>query len=54
MALDQVLEARLRDVNEEHKSERVLDWLQIRALGGGRVLVQSQPNGEQTADTESD
>ncbi len=28
MALDQVLEARLRDVNEEHKSERVLNWLQ--------------------------
>ena len=30
MATDQVLEARLRDVNEEHKSERVLNWLQIR------------------------
>ena len=54
MALDQVLEARLRDVNEEHKSERVLDWLKIRSLSGGRVLVQSQPNGEETADSESD
>jgi len=53
MALDQVLEARLRDVNEEHHSERVLDWLQIRALGGGRVLVQNQPNGKQDSDTES-
>ncbi len=53
MALDQVLEARLRDVNEEHKSERVLDWLQISALGGGSVLVRSQPNGEQHSDSES-
>jgi CBS domain-containing protein len=52
MALDQVLEARLRDVNEEHKSERVIDWLQIRTLGGGRVLVQSQPDAEQNSDTE--
>jgi chloride channel protein, CIC family len=54
MALDHVLEARLRDVNEEHKSERVLDWLQISALGGGRVLVQSQPEDEQRSETESD
>ena len=54
MALDQVLEARLRDVNEEHKSERVLDWLQIRTLGGGRVLVQSQPAGEQGSETETE
>ncbi len=54
MALDQVLEARLRDVNEEHKSERVLNWLQIRALGSGRVLVQSQPGDAQDSDTESD
>jgi len=50
MALDQVLEARLRDVNEEHKSERVLNWLQISALGGGGVLVQSQPGSEQDSD----
>jgi len=54
IALDQVLEARLRDVNEEHKSERVLDWLQIRALGGGRVLVQSQPDSERGSESESD
>jgi chloride channel protein, CIC family len=44
MALDQVLEARLRDINEEHKSERVLTWLQILALGSDRVLVRSQPS----------
>jgi H+/Cl- antiporter ClcA len=44
----------LRDVNEEHHSERVLDWLQIRALGGGPVLVRSQPDGEQDSNTESD
>jgi hypothetical protein len=25
--LDQILEARLRDVDEEHKSERLLNWL---------------------------
>jgi len=54
MALDHVLEARLRDVNEEHKSERVLDWLQISALGGGRVLVQSQPEARTRSETESD
>jgi CBS domain-containing protein len=55
MALDHVLEARLRDVNEEHKSERVLDWLQISALGGGRVWVQSQPEGaEQRSESEPD
>ena len=54
MALDHVLEARLRDVNEEHKSERVIDWLQIRSLGGGRVLVQSQPDSEQSSDTDTE
>lgn len=54
MALDQVLEARLRDVNEAHKPERVLNWLQIIALGGGRVLVQSQPGGGRGSDTEVD
>ncbi|HEY7929918.1 MAG TPA: chloride channel protein [Steroidobacteraceae bacterium] len=42
MALDQVLEARLRDVDEEHKSERVINWLQIRSLGHGRVLVERE------------
>jgi chloride channel protein, CIC family len=52
MALDQVLEARLRDVNEEHQSERVLNWLQIHPLGRGRVLVQSQPAAREHADSE--
>jgi H+/Cl- antiporter ClcA len=42
MALDQVLEARLRDVNEEHRSERVLNWLQILPIGSGRVLVRTE------------
>lgn len=42
MAMDQVLEARLRDVNEEHKSERILNLLHIRPIGGGRILVRNQ------------
>ena len=54
MALDQVLEARLRDVDEEHRSERVLNWLQIRSLGPGRVLVQREPSGEQPRDSGPD
>jgi CBS domain-containing protein len=53
MAMDQVLEARLRDVNEEHKSERVLNWLHIRALGGGRLLARNQRRGEQDSDAEA-
>ena len=43
MALDQVLEARLRDVYEEHKPERVLNLLHVRALAGGRLLVRRRP-----------
>ncbi|MGA7985463.1 MAG: chloride channel protein [Burkholderiales bacterium] len=43
MALDQVLEARLRDVDEEHKPERVLNLLHVRALAGGRLLVRRRP-----------
>lgn len=54
MALDQVLEARLRDVNEEHKSERVLNWLEILPIGSGRVLVQSQPEREHVSQSESE
>ncbi|MGH8288618.1 MAG: chloride channel protein [Steroidobacteraceae bacterium] len=54
MAMDQVLEARLRDVNEEHKSERVLNWFQIRAISGDRVMVHSHSGGKKTSDTESD
>jgi hypothetical protein len=46
MALDQVLEARLRDVDEEHKLERVLHWLHIRPVGSGHVLVQNEPASE--------
>jgi H+/Cl- antiporter ClcA len=38
MSVDQVLEARLRDVDEEHKYERVLDIMQIRAIRGARIL----------------
>ena len=38
MSVDQVLEARLRDVDEEHKYERVLDIMQIRAIRGTRVI----------------
>lgn len=52
MALDQVLEARLRDVNEEHKLERVLNWLHIRPVGSGHVLVQSQPAEHRDSDIE--
>jgi chloride channel protein, CIC family len=54
MALDQVLEARVRDVDEEHKSERVLNWLQILPLGSGRVLVRNEPRSPQRSDAESD
>jgi len=43
MALDQVLDARLRDVDEEHKPERVLNLLHARALAGGRLLVRRRP-----------
>ena len=52
MALDQVLEARLRDVNEEHKSERIINLLRFRALGGGRILVRNQSRGEGDSDSE--
>jgi chloride channel protein, CIC family len=52
MAMDQVLEARLRDVNEEHKSERMLNLLHFRAIGGGRVLVRSRPRGKRPPDAE--
>ncbi len=45
MAMDQVLEARLRDVNEEHRTERILNVLHFRAIGGGRVLVRNQSRG---------
>ncbi len=54
MALDQVLEARVRDVDEEHKSERVLSWRQILPLGGGRVLVHNEPDGAAGSDVDSD
>ncbi|MHB8622679.1 MAG: chloride channel protein [Sulfuricaulis sp.] len=42
MSVDQVLEARLRDVNEEHTYERVLNLMQFRPIGGDRVLVRNQ------------
>src|SRR6185437_10619305 len=52
MALDQVLEARLRDLDEEHKSERVINWLQILPLDHGSVLVRRET--EQSSDAEPD
>ncbi len=42
MAMDQVLEARLRDVDEEHKTERILRLPQVRAISGGRLMVRSR------------
>ena len=45
MSVDQVLEARLRDVDEEHKYERVFDFMQFRAIGGGGVLARNQSGG---------
>ncbi len=45
MSVDQVLEARLRDVDEEHKYERVLDIMQFRALKGARVLGTNEDAG---------
>ncbi len=53
MAIEQVLEARLRDVNEEHKSERVLDWLQIRATKGDRITVRSELGGNSGTDADA-
>ena len=53
MAMDQVLEARLRDVDEEHKSERILNFLHFRAIGGGRVLVRNQSRGTRDTDAGS-
>jgi len=50
MAMDQVLEARLRDVYEEHQSERVLNWLNIRPIGGGRLLARSQGRAARASD----
>ena len=53
MAMDQVLEARLRDVDEEHKSERILNFLHFRAIGGGRVLVRNQSRDRRDTDAGS-
>jgi len=52
MAMDQVLEARLRDVNEEHKSERILNLLHFRPIGGGRVLVRNRRRSKDRPDAE--
>ncbi len=46
MSVDQVLEARLRDLNEEHKCERVLNLIQMRRIRGDRVLVRTGSGGE--------
>jgi CBS domain-containing protein len=53
MSIEQVLEARLRDVNEERKPERVLNWLQIRAVRGDRIIVHSQPGGKSGSDADA-
>jgi len=53
MAIEQVLEARLRDVNEERKSERVLNWLQIRAIRGDRIIVRSQSGDKSDSDADA-
>lgn len=45
VAMDQVLEARLRDVDEERKPERVLNWLHVRPISGGRVFVRGRSRG---------
>ncbi len=50
MATDQVLEARLRDVDEEHKPERVLNLRHLRPISGGRVLVRNPSRGEESSD----
>jgi len=52
IAMDQVLEARLRDVNEEHKSERMLNLLHFGAIGGDRILVRDRPRGKGRPDGE--
>jgi H+/Cl- antiporter ClcA len=52
IALDQLLEARLRDVDEEHKPERVLSLPHLRVLSGGRILVRARPRGERRGDAE--
>ncbi len=39
VAMDHILEARLRDLNEERKAERVLRFPDIFALGTGRLLM---------------
>lgn len=42
MAMEQVLEARLRDLNEERKAERVLSLPRIFAAAGGRLLMRGR------------
>jgi len=45
IAMDHILEARLRDVNEERKAERVLKIPEILILGAGRLLMRRRGNG---------
>ena len=44
VAMDHILEARLRDLNEERKAERVLRFPDIFALGTGRLLMRRRGN----------
>ncbi|MDE1929336.1 MAG: chloride channel protein, partial [Burkholderiales bacterium] len=50
MAMDQLLEARLRDLDEEHKPERVIDLLRLRPLAGGRVFARTPHKAEEQPD----
>jgi len=42
VAMDHILEARLRDVNEERKAERILKLSEILMLGAGRLLMRKR------------
>jgi hypothetical protein len=46
MATEQVLEARLRDLNEEHHTERVISLPRILSVGSGRVLMRGRRERE--------
>ncbi len=44
VAMDHILEARLRDLNEERKTERVLRFPEALTLGAGRLLMRRRGN----------
>ncbi|MGA9854997.1 MAG: chloride channel protein [Gammaproteobacteria bacterium] len=45
IAMDHILEARLRDVNEEREAERILKLPEILTLGAGRLWMRRRGNG---------